>query len=140
MEVLTYDDRTLTELDHVRLARLVRSRSPHDGLRSECPIDAMPDTAQLVSSREVAPDMVTMYSHVELTDDATGRRYRLTGCYPSDANPQAGFVSALSPVGAAVLGLRVGDFARWCLPNGKQAAARVTALLFQPEDCGDYTS
>lgn len=140
MEALTHEDRTLTELDHVRLVRLTRRVNEHDLLRPGCPIDAILDAAQLVPSRDVAPDVVTMYSQVELADDATDTMYRLTVCYPSDADPQAGFVSALSPVGAAVLGLRVGDTARWRLPNGEQRAAKVVAVLFQPEASGDYTS
>jgi regulator of nucleoside diphosphate kinase len=138
MEVLT--ERTLTELDHVRLARLTRhlgdaSPSPLEGL-----IDDVLDSAELVPSRAVSPDIVTMYSQVELADVATGQRQRLTVCYPSDAEPSAGFVSVLSPVGAALIGRRVGSIARWQTPNGEEGAAEVVALLFQPEASGDYTT
>jgi regulator of nucleoside diphosphate kinase len=140
MEALTHEDRTLTDLDHIRLVRLTRRLNEHEWLRPGCLIDEILDAAQLVPSRDVAPDVVTMYSQVELADDATDTTYRLTVCYPSDADPQAGFVSALSPVGAAVLGLRVGDTARWRLPNGKERTAKVVAVLFQPEASGDYTS
>jgi regulator of nucleoside diphosphate kinase len=38
-----------------------------------------------------------------------------------------------SPLGASLLGLRVGDVARWRTPDGREHAARVVALLFQPE-------
>lgn len=139
MEVSTCDERTLTELDHVRLARLIRGPgeappSPLDG-----PIDDILDAADLVSSRAVSPDVVTMYSQVELADLATGKRYRLTVCYPSDAEPASGFVSVLSPVGAGLIGRRVGSIARWRTPSGDEGAAEVVALLFQPEASGDYT-
>ena len=80
-----------------------------------------------------------MYSQVLLEDCASGRRYRLTLCYPSDAEPSAGFVSVMSPVGASLLGLHVGAIARWVTPSGDQGAAKVTALLFQPEASGDFT-
>ncbi len=95
--------------------------------------------AHLVPSRAVSPDIVTMYSQVLLEDCASGRRYRLTLCYPSDAEPSAGFVSVMSPVGASLLGLRVGATARWLTPNGDGGAAEVMALLFQPEASGDFT-
>ena len=49
-------------------------------------------------------------------------------------------ISVLSPVGAALLGLRVGDTARWTGPGGQRGSARVSALLFQPEASGDYTT
>jgi regulator of nucleoside diphosphate kinase len=70
---------------------------------------------------------------------ATGLQQTLTICYPDDAEPQAGFVSVLSPVGCSLLGLRVGDVAHWHPPHGADGAARVLAVLFQPEASGDYT-
>lgn len=138
MEVLT--ERTLTELDHVRLARLIR----HSGDASPSPledlIDEVLDSAELVPSRAVSPDVVTMNSQVELADLSTGHRQRLTVCYPRDADPSAGLVSVLSPVGASVIGRRVGSIARWQTPSGDEGAAEVVALLFQPEASGDYTT
>jgi regulator of nucleoside diphosphate kinase len=74
-----------------------------------------------------------------LADLATGSEYSLTLCYPADADPAAGRVSVLSPVGASLLGLRVGEVARWQGPAGDTHAAEVVALLFQPEASGDYT-
>jgi len=63
-----------------------------------------------------------------------------TLCYPKDADAGLGFISVLSPVGSALLGRRVGDAARWQLPQGGARSARVAAILFQPEASGDYTS
>jgi regulator of nucleoside diphosphate kinase len=128
MEALKHDERTLTELDHVRLERLLAS-----------PIDGILDAADLVSSQEVPADVVTMYSQVELADPATGSRQRLTLCYPTDANPSSGSVSVLSPVGASLIGRRVGSIARWRTPDGAEGAAQIVALLFQPEASGNFT-
>src|SRR5512139_2696469 len=108
------DERTLTELDHVRVARLLR-RASHPAL------DDVLDGARLVASRSVPPDVVTMYSQVRLADLRSGERSTLTLCYPDDAEPAAGFVSVLSPVGASLLGLHVGAIARWCTPGGDEA-------------------
>src|SRR6185312_11736279 len=127
MQTSIHDDRTLTELDHVRLTKLAAASPAADQA-----VEATLDGAELVSSQQVAPDVVTMYSQVQLADLATGSEYSLTLCYPADADPAAGRVSVLSPVGASLLGLRVGSVARWRTPAGEEGAARVTKLLFQP--------
>ena len=138
MEVVTLE-RTLTELDHVRLQNLLRRDARGEGfpapLRS---IEDVLDEAALVPSREVDPDVVTMYSQLLLRDLQTDQRNKLTLCYPADAEPEAGFVSVLSPVGGALLGLRVGSVARWATPLGDEKSAEILAILFQPESSGDY--
>lgn len=117
MEVATLE-RTLTELDHVRLLNLLRRDARGDGSRAQlCAIEDVLDAATLVPSREVAPDVVTMYSQVLLQDSQTGQRDTLTLCYPVDAEPARGFVSVLSPVGSALLGPHVGSMARWSGPG-----------------------
>lgn len=131
MERPIHDERTLTELDHVRLERLIHSASARpDWL----------DVADVVPSRAVSPDIVTMYSQVLIADGDSGARQHLTPCYPADAEPSAGFVSVLSPVGASLLGLRVGAIARWHTPDGRPHSAEVIAILFQPEASGDFTT
>ena len=137
MELSTHEERTLTELDHARLARIARGRRP-DAANAD-PIDTVLDAADLVPSRAVPSDVVTMYTQVQLADLASERKYRLTLCYPADADPAAGLVSVLSPVGASLLGLRVGAVASWRQPDGEEGAARVQGVLFQPEASGDYT-
>ena len=132
-------ERTLTELDHARITRLTRSGGGPSRTRSEDPLESALDAASLVPSRSIAPDVVTMYSQVRIRDLETKREHRLTLCYPADAEPELGRVSVLSPVGASLLGLRVGDEASWTTPGGEQRSARVEALVFQPESSGDYT-
>ena len=139
MEALTLE-RTLTELDHVRILNLVRRDARGDGSLAHGPvIEDLLDASAIVPSRQVSPDVVTMYSQVLLQDLQSSQRSTLTLCYPADAEPAAGFVSVLSPVGSALLGLRVGSVARWATPAGDQKAAEIVAILFQPEASGDYT-
>lgn len=126
-------ERTLTELDHVRLGKLLDEKS-HPGL------EALLDAAEVVRSREVASNIVTMYSQVTIEDARSGRRSKLTLCYPRDADPAAGFISVLSPVGLGLIGLHVGALACWRMPGGEEGSARVVEILFQPEASGDYTS
>lgn len=127
-------ERTLTELDHARLTSLLR----REGAAAPESIDQLVDACTVVASRAVAPDVVTMYSRVVLRDLHSGARSRLAVCWPPDAEPAAGFVSALSPAGSALLGLRVGDVAQWTTPGGERRAAAIETIVFQPEASGDY--
>ena len=139
MQALTLE-RTLTELDHVRILNLVRRDARGDASVALQPaIEDLLDASAIVPSRQVSPDVVTMYSQVQLQDLQTRQRSTLTLCYPSDAEPASGFVSVLSPVGSALLGLRVGSVARWATPTGDHKAAEILAILFQPEASGDFT-
>lgn len=138
MEALALE-RTLTELDHVRLSGLLRRDPRGPGASAHhASLEPVLDACAIVPSRQVPPDVVTMYSQVELRDPHSGHQQTLTLCYPADAAPAAGRVSVLSPVGASVLGLAVGSVARWCTPAGEQRQAELTAVHFQPEADGDY--
>jgi regulator of nucleoside diphosphate kinase len=136
----TTPDRTLTELDHVRLTHLLH-RGSHGG--STAPeAEAMAnllEVADVVPSDQVAPDVVTMNSQVLLGDPGTGRQRTVTLTYPADADPGEGRVSVLSPMGEGVLGLPVGATARWVSPTGEEKGAEILALLYQPEASGDLT-
>ena len=135
MEVITPAERTLTEIDHARLMRLVRQAAGTPGAGA---MQEMLENSDLVTSPEVPANVITMYSQVLLQDALGGEPYKITLCYPADAEPAAGFVSVLSPVGMALLGLRLGDLARWSAPGGHERTARVLEVLFQPEATGDY--
>lgn len=126
--------RTLTELDHARLSRLLgrTAEARHAELA-----DAI-EQSNLVPAVEVAKDVVTMYTRVRVDDPAVGSSHVYTLCYPSDAEPAEGFVSVLSPVGSALLGARVGERVQVTRPDGSQAELALREILFQPEATGDY--
>lgn len=133
MQKILDSERVLTELDFARLRNLPSGQMPPDLLDQLEALEQLP-------SKEIPADVVTMYSQLIVEDAVTGRRQKLTLCYPSDAEPHVGFISVLSPVGASLLGQRVGSVARWQTPNGDQCAAEIVELLFQPEASGDYTT
>ncbi|HMN75699.1 MAG TPA: GreA/GreB family elongation factor [Burkholderiaceae bacterium] len=138
MKTLTLE-RTLTELDHVRLTNLVqRQKGGRTVPSAPMPIEDVLDMADVVPSREMAPDIVTMYSRVQLEDVHSGARSELTLCYPADADAGAGFVSVLSPIGWSLLGQRAGSVVRWPSPAGGELAATIVAIVFQPESSGDF--
>ena len=127
-------DRMLTELDHLRLTNLVHRLGPDAATPPT--IRAVLDAAVVVQPDGLSPDVVTMNSQVLVADVPSRRTRKLTLCYPQDADPEAGFISVLSPVGSSLLGLQVGAIARWRLPQGDEGAAELIAVLFQPEAVG----
>jgi regulator of nucleoside diphosphate kinase len=128
--------RLLTELDHIRISKLLQR--PGASPQTQAAVDDLIHSAELISSYKVPANVVTMYSQVMIADRHTGEQRKLTLCYPHDADPAEGFVSVLSPVGAGLLGLKNGSTARWTTPDGGTATAKIVEILFQPEESGDY--
>ena len=133
MHATIHGERLLTELDYSRLAKLFGGHPPPE-------LADLLSATEVVPSRDVSAKVVTMYSQVELVDADTMRRQKLTICFPRDAEPAAGFISVLSPVGLSLIGLREGAVARWLTPSGEECSAEVVSVLFQPEASGDYTT
>jgi len=128
-------ERTLTQIDYVRLTRLA-SLSARDAYGA---IQALLENSDLVSSAAVPATVVTMNTQVRLLGDTGIAPGQVTLCYPDDADPSQGFISVLSPLGASLLGLQAGDVARWRTPVGQERVACIVDVLFQPEASGDYT-
>lgn len=126
--------RTLSELDHIRISNLLK----HPGMSFAAELEVVLDNAELVSSHQIPPQLVTMNSRVLIADAQTGDERTLTLCYPPDTDPNTGFVSVLSPVGTGLLGLAEGQVAQWAAPNGTQSSAKILKVLFQPEESGEY--
>ena len=128
-------ERTLTQIDYVRLTRLA-SLSARDAYGA---IQALLENSDLVSSAAVPATVVTMNTQVRLQGDTGTAPDKVTVCYPDDAEPSQGFISVLSPLGASLLGLKAGDVARWRTPVGQERMACIVDVLFQPEASGDFT-
>lgn len=134
MSFTVNESRTVTELDHVRILNLVqRQAGPVAG-----DIVEVIDNADLVRPQEIPANVVTMNSQVLVADIHSGEQRQWTLCYPQDANPVAGLISVLSPLGSSLLGLPVGAIARWTAPDGARLGAVVQAILFQPEATGNF--
>ncbi len=95
-------------------------------------LEAELSRAEVRAPAAMPGDVVTMNSEVECVDDATGIERRLRLVYPNDADVEAGRVSVLAPVGAALLGLSAGQSIDWPLPGGKTSRLRVQRVVDQP--------
>ena len=89
-----------------------------------------------VAPAEVPPDVVTMNSRVALLGPEDEGVIVYTLVYPEEECRALGKVSVLSPMGAALLGARVGDDVCWSASEGP-GVATVQRLLYQPEAAGD---
>ena len=116
--------------DYIRLRELVADHALAEEL----------ELAIVVPSDRIPKNVVTMNSRLRLQGEADPGPRQITLCYPEDANAEAGLVSLLSPMGASVLGHRVGGEAEWLTPTGAPRTARILALDFQPEAAGQYTT
>jgi regulator of nucleoside diphosphate kinase len=125
MDLLIITDRDL---------RLLRMLKPHDELQHEL------ERAVIVSSEAVPRDVVTMNSRVLYVDETTGERRLVQIVYPEEADAGAGKVSVLAPVGAALLGLSVGQAIEWAFPDGSTRRLRVEDVSYQPESAGRRSS
>lgn len=123
----------ITEQDYERISRLLaHSDDASEFLEEEL------DRATLVAPEKVPSDIVTMNSRIRYHDIESGKDAEITLVYPKDANLEEGKISVLAPIGAALLGLRVGQTIEWPLPNGKRKKIKVSEIIYQPEASGDW--
>lgn len=102
-------------------------------------IDMVTHGADIVPSRRVAPDVVTVNSIVSFRDQATETVHKVTIVYPQEMSIAERRISVLSPVGRALLGQVVGSTSRVELPDGTYREIRVLELHYQPEAAGEFT-
>jgi regulator of nucleoside diphosphate kinase len=97
-----------------RLASAAASKFPRtaDFLRREI------DRANLLERTQTVPGLVAMGTKLEFRDDVTGHVRRVALVYPHEADLDAGKISVLTPVGAALIGLSVGQSIEWQSPTG----------------------
>ncbi len=77
---------------------------------------------------EVSDDVVTMNSSVTFIDLDSGEETHISLVYPQDAKVEDMKISILTPVGTALIGLRVGGRIDWPTPGGKVRRLEVKAV------------
>lgn len=84
--------------------------------------------ASVVSEEKLPRDVVAMNSKVSFEDMETGKLTEITLVYPHDANIEENKISILTPVGSALIGLKVGHEIEWPVPNGKERKLKVLSV------------
>ncbi len=125
----------LTEIDLERLERLLE-KVPASQFPSKKGLEEELERAKVVPSAKVPADVVTMNSSVRFREMPEGAEFTLTLVYPKDAGKE-GTISIFAPVGAALLGLKVGAEIEWPNAKGEKLRVRIEEVVFQPERAGE---
>lgn len=96
------------------------------------------DRAEILAPSEIPANVVTMNSRVRFRDLISGEEHIRTLVYPATLKDSAEQISVMAPIGAALLGLHVGNEISWQLPGGDETRIEVLELLYQPEAAGEY--
>ena len=90
------------------------------------------DRAETVPLRDLPADVVTMGSDVVFLDRATGERHSVQLVYPGEADMARQRVSILTPVGAALIGMRRGSAIDWPNRHGERRLLEIVAVVQPP--------
>jgi regulator of nucleoside diphosphate kinase len=126
---------TVSSLDLERLYQLL-DQLPADSFASAVALENELIRAQVLEPYEMPADVVTMRSIVRFAIHPAGKEFELMLCYPDEMDDNPNKISILAPVGAALLGLSVGQQIEWPAPGGRQVSVRITAVVWQPERVG----
>lgn len=114
----------ISKPDYLQLIKLIEQ---HDTPAAEA-LDIELGRAEIVQSMEVPSDAVTMGSTVTFTDLDSHEEKTITLVYPHEADVAQMKISILSPVGSALIGLRIGGNIDWPVPLGKVRRLKVIAV------------
>jgi len=112
----------LSDQDYARLSMLAND----DLLRDEL------GRAVVVSADQVPEDVVRMHSRVIYLDKSNDLTREVELCFPDEADLKLGKISVFSPVGSALLGLKVGQEIDWPFPNGESRRLQVMDVMHAP--------
>ena len=77
------------------------------------------DRAAILPDARLLPDLVTMESEIMFRDGISLQERSVTLVYPEAADVDAGKISILTPIGAALIGLSVGQTIEFQTPGGR---------------------
>lgn len=121
---------TVSTLDIERLEALLET-SHNPSLQEELA------RARVVEPEEMPSDVVTMRSQVRFAIDNPPQQLCMTLAYPKDMAELPDGISILTPIGTALLGLKIGDSIDWPRPDGQLTTLRILEVPYQPERAGE---
>ncbi len=124
----------LTAQDHERLSILARTASSamQDATIA---LTGELDRAHVLAKGRYPEHTVFMGCEVEFRDDTTGKVQTVTLVYPGEADISQGKISVLTPIGAALIGMRAGHSITWETRAGD--LKRLTVIdVREPKEAG----
>ncbi len=108
----------ISESDFIRLM----ATQPPPDLRAEL------ERAIVIPNDLMQAGIVTMGSRVRYAESATGHSREVEIVFPDEADPALGKVSVFAPVGAALIGLSVGQEIDWDFPGSSRRLTVVEVI------------
>jgi len=122
----------LTRADFGRLERLVTVDAAA-GSAAARQLAAELTRAVILQPEEIAPDVVTMNSAIRYALSPGGQMAERMLVFPEDYIPTGQYVSVMSPLGTALLGLRAGACRPFQDLSGAPLSVIVAEVSFQPQ-------
>ena len=126
----------VSSLDMERLEQVLDSLPAAQAVTRDTLLEELA-RAELVEPQDMPTDVVTMNSRVRFVTGDAAQEFDMSLAYPKDVDGAPGKLSVLTPVGSALLGLKVGDSIDWTGPNGARFDVTVRKIVYQPESAGD---
>ncbi|MBD8065918.1 nucleoside diphosphate kinase regulator [Devosia sp. PTR5] len=114
----------LAQSEHRQLLAMAAAGS---SAAAESLLDEM-ERARVVPDTQLNPDIVRMGSRVQYRTDDDNRKTVTLVC-PADADISEGKVSVLTPIGAALIGLRTGQSITWEARDGRKNVLTVLSVI-----------
>lgn len=114
----------VSKLDYQQLMKLIEQE---DTPAAEA-LDIELGRAELVEENKLPADAVSMGSVVTFTDLDSQEEKTISLVYPHEADVTTMKISILSPVGSALIGLRIGGNIDWPVPQGKVRRLKVIGV------------
>ncbi|ATH79367.1 MULTISPECIES: nucleoside diphosphate kinase regulator [Halomonadaceae] len=122
----------INRLDAERLQRLIDQAPEKDQMVAEL-LEEELLRGEVLDPQDIPDNVVSMNSQIRFTDLTRGRQMIRTLVYPHALASVEDGISVMAPIGAALIGLKVGDVIEWPLPNATDVKLRVDAIFWQPE-------
>jgi regulator of nucleoside diphosphate kinase len=127
----------INRLDAERLQRLIDQAGDKDRFVADC-LEEELERGEVIDPEAIPEDVVSMNSQIQFTDLTRNRQMIRTLVYPHSLKTVEDGISVMAPIGAGLIGLRIGDVIDWPLPGGTEARLRIDAILWQPEREGQF--
>ena len=122
----------INRLDAERLQRLIDQAPEKDQMVAEL-LEEELLRGEVLDPQDIPDNVVSMNSQIRFTDLTRGRQMIRTLVYLHALASVEDGISVMAPIGAALIGLKVGDVIEWPLPNATEVKLRVDAIFWQPE-------
>lgn len=122
----------INRIDAERLQRLIDNAAEKDLMVAEL-LEEELLRGEVLDPQDIPEDVVSMNSQIRFTDLTRERQMIRTLVYPHSLESVPDGISVMAPIGAALIGLKIGDVIEWPLPNKTEVRLRVDAIFWQPE-------